>query len=255
MANLAKKSNKTTAIVSFEDEMAQYAQVEADRAQTPSGSFVSLKGGILAVAGNAVKDNKMLAIVVDSVYENHLYEGKYNPDVPSSPVCFAFGKTVEGMAPHEKSPSPQSETCEGCPHNVFGTADDGKGKGKACKNVRRLALIPVGDADAVKDAEAFYMKLPVTSGKNWDYYTKALNAAMRRPPFAVETEIGLAPDPKTQFKVTFQPGDPLAQDVVQAVMAKRDEVQEQLVAPYSPVPEVEAPPPTKPQKFAGRARR
>jgi hypothetical protein len=251
VANLAKKSNKPTALATMEDELAQYAQAESDREQMPTGNFVSLKAGVLSVGGAAVKDNTLNAVVVDSVYENHLYEGDYDPDKPASPVCFAFAHAEGELVPHEKSTKPQSENCASCPHNVFGTAikrDGSAGKGKACKNVRRLAIIPAdsaGDADTVASSEVFYMKLPVTSCKGWAYYTKALAAAMKRPPFAVTTEIKVVPDATSQFKVMFSPGDLLPEDVVRAVMEKRSEVAEQIMAPYTPVAESDEPPKPK----------
>lgn len=249
MANITKKSKQSTALATFDAELEQYAQAAASTEQTPAGNFISTRAGILQVAGSPVKDNKLNAVIVDYVYENHLFEGKFNPDKPASPVCFAFGRTEEELAPHEKSAKPQAETCAACPNNVYGTAvdqDGNPGKGKACKNIRRLAIIPASaceSAESVKDAETFYLKLPVTSVKGWAYYVKALANALKRPPFAVQTEVACVPDVKSQFKVTFQPGDTLAPEIVQAVMAKREEIADQLTAPYTPTPEEAAPAP------------
>jgi hypothetical protein len=108
-----------------------------------------------------------------------------------------------------------------------------------------MALIPAdnaGDADSVANAEVWYLKTPVTSTKGFAFYVKALNAAMKRPPFAVTTEIKLQPDAKTQFKMSFSPGDVLEMDVIRAVMAKKEEIQEQLTAPYAPPPPEEEKP-------------
>lgn len=261
MANIAKK-NKNTALANYDAELEQFAQEEAGREQMPAGNFISTRAGILQIAGSPVKDNKLKAVVVDYIYENHLFEGKFNPDKPASPVCFAFGKTEEELRPHEKSAKPQSETCAGCPHNVFGTGTDADGnptKGKACKNIRRLAVIPantvVENPEAVKDEEVFFLKLPVTSVKGWSYYVKALAGAMKRPPFGVVTEIAMVPDVKTQFKVTFQPGDPLGPESVAAIMAKREEVAEQIVVPYSPTPEEEEAPAPAAKKGGAQKRK
>jgi hypothetical protein len=207
-----------------------------------------------------VKDNKLLCVVVDSVYENHLYTKAYDPENKSGPTCFAFAREEGDLAPHPDSAEPQSETCASCPQNVYGTAvkqDGSQGKGKACKNIRRMALIPAdnaGDEAAVKDSEVFYLKTPVTSTKNYAYYVKALAAATKKPPFAVTTEIALRPDAKNQFSVNFSPGDMLPAEVVRAVMAKREEIQEQLCAPYAKPSEEVAPPPppAKTAKFAPR---
>jgi len=190
-------------IASFEDELAQYA-VEAAESESIVGTFLSFKGGRLSIADNPVAGNKLDCIIVASINENAYYPGKYNPDSPQPPVCFAFGNDEADMAPHEDSPKPQHTSCLGCPMNEW--KSDPNSDGKACKNVRRLALVAadvVNDPSKILGAEQIYAKLPVTSVKEWAKYVHGVATEFKRPPFAVVTTITAEPDPKTQFKVKF----------------------------------------------------
>jgi hypothetical protein len=233
-----KKNTKTTALAKWDEELAKHATEVADKEQMPTGQFVSIKGGILSVAGQPMKDNKVQVVIIDHVYENAHYAGAFDPDSPQPPVCYAFGREEEELKPHEKASEPKHEQCSGCPLNVFGSAE--KGKGKACKNTRRLALISADKltAQSAEEGQLVYMKLPVTSTKGWAYFVKGLAATLRRPPFGVITEIAVVPDPKTQFKVTFSAVGPVPDEVMGAIMARREKVQGEIMFPYGTPSEV-----------------
>lgn len=243
--SIVKSSGK--AITKWDDELAKHASEAAEKEQMPTGSFISIKGGILTIAGQAVKDNRLQAVIIDHVYENAYYDGAYDPDVPQPPSCYAFGRDEDELKPHEKASKPASESCVGCPNNVFGSAE--KGKGKACKNTRRLALISADglSANSAAEGELVYMKLPVTSTKGWAYYVKGLNATLRRPPFGVVTEIAVVPDSKTQFKVTFQAVGPVPDEVMGAIMERREKVCEEIMFPYGNPTELTEKPKGKPK--------
>src|SRR6202012_2084920 len=159
---------------------------------TASGSFFSVKGGILSFNGNTFPDNTVAAVVIDFVLENVYYEGKFDPETPTNPKCFAFGREDADMAPHEVSTEngdAQNDVCKGCQWNEWGSAETGRGK--ACKNRRRLALIPAGafnsktnqltpyDADEFETATMGFLALPVTSVKAFSGYVKQLGASLK----------------------------------------------------------------------------
>lgn len=80
----------------------------------------------------------MLARGVERVYRDP--EDDYTQPV----CCFAVSTgDGRGMAPHERSPSPQSDACDHCRWNLYNTAN--KGRGKKCKEYRRIALLTPGD--------------------------------------------------------------------------------------------------------------
>ena len=92
------------------------------------------------------------------------------------PDCFS----KNGIIPH--SEHREHHQCATCPQNKFGS--DG-GRGKACKNTRRLSIL-IGD-----DMLPHIIKLPATSLKAWDVYMVSLMNQKRH--FAtVMTTVSLA---------------------------------------------------------------
>ena len=249
MGALVKKGG-TTALASWDAELAKFAEEAAAVEQVPSGNFISFKGGVLTVAGSPIKGNEADILVLDSVYENKMYEGKYDPENPQPPVCYAFSRTEEGLKPHDSVKSPKHETCAGCPFNEWGSAEQGKGKG--CKNIRRLALISASNLenpDAVKNGEMFFAEVPVTSVKGWAGYVKGLAAALKRPPFGVITKLSVVPDTKSQFKVVFSDPRLIGAALGGAVMARVAEAKNAIVFPYPEAKEQTEEKPTKKRKF------
>lgn len=229
-----KKAPKTTgAVNSYDEELAAFAAQYADMEQNSTGSlqFISTKGGRLSFNGGEVPDGRMNVIVLDHRMENQMYDREFDADNPASPVCFAFGTNPEDMRPHENSSEPQSEACAGCPMNEFGSAE--RGKGKACKNIRRLAIIPEGELDNVEDAAVAYLKVPVMSVKNWAGYVQQLGNIMKVPPFAVITEVSIVSDPKSQFRLEFKLVEQItSKPTVKLIMAKRESIQQELETSY-----------------------
>ena len=257
---VAPRNPKAGAVTSWEQQMAAAAQdVAAAESKVGASRFFSTRAGILALGGNPLPDNRMDVVVLDSVFERAYYGGEaFDPENPKPPVCFAFSRTGDDMEPHDESQEKQHEDCTNCPHNKWGTAErnDGKkSKGKACKEIRRLGTIPstaLEDPKYVAQAEWGMLKVPVTSISGWANYVKAVAASYKRPPFGMVTQIALQPDVKTQFRMTFQALDSIKNNTIgQAILAKRDSILEEMVAPYQPKDEEEEAPkkPAAKRKF------
>lgn len=249
-----KSSKPGTAVVSWAEKLANKAQEAASEERMSSASALSFRSGQLNISGQPVAGNALSVIVVGSVFENQYYDPAYDyePDSPRSPICFAFSKKEGDLAPHEDSAIPQHEQCgmSGkpgcCEWNEFGSAE--KGRGKACKNIRRLALISAAPLtpEAVRDGEILQAKLPVTSGPGWAQYVNMLAATYQRPPWAVITEIGAVPDPKTQFKVTFTFKGLISEDLLDVLEARHETTYDLLAIPYQANSEEEKPVKKKP---------
>jgi len=82
-------------------------------------------------------------------------------------------------------------TCAGCPHNQWGTDKKG-GKGKACKNMRRLYIMVEGSDMPI------VMTLPPTSIAGWEKYKSATLGVQRRSPQEVITEFSLTSQANSQ---------------------------------------------------------
>jgi hypothetical protein len=209
---------------------------QVQETEKPSGMWVSFKGGQLVIGGNPQPKNKAEVVIVHSVFENQLYKDRYDPNNPQSPMCYAIAENDEELVPHPDAAVRVSpEGCKVCPNNEW-KSDPNGGKGKACKNVRRLALISASDLETIDKAEVAIAKLPVTSVKNWSTYASQIANVLKLPPLAVITEISVEPDAKTQFQVNFQLVDKIEDGaVIQALLNKRRDITPLMFSAYDPV--------------------
>lgn len=249
----AKAAKGTTALVKWDEALAARAAVQKKVAAAASGggAFVSFKGGGISYKGSAIEDDALDVVVLDSVMENQLYDGAYDENNPQAPLCYAFGRDLETMAPHPdvvEAGNAQADRCKDCPHNQWGTAE--KGRGKACKNVFRLALITAEEAEtpeAVAEAELVFAKTPVTSGKNWGNYVRSLEA-LKLPPLAFVTTMAVVPSKGTQFQVTFKAEQKIEDgDVIGALLTKAEQAEAQIDFPYPKFEDASAAAPQKRQ--------
>ncbi|MGC8733267.1 MAG: hypothetical protein ACP5RC_13565 [Halothiobacillaceae bacterium] len=216
-----------TEIVNYQAAWAAQAQAEAQREPPSGAAFMSTRGGVLSLGDTPMPGNMVAVIVLDSVRENSFYGNQpFNEANPQPPVCYSFSRDNDpavgphiSMASHPEYFVPQADTCGACRWNEWGSAE--RGRGKACQNRRRLALVPAGfyqarprsrdfdlhlfeDAMQIANADTVYLRLPVTSVNEWAKYVQQLAASVQRPPAGVVTKIELVPDAKTQFKLTFE---------------------------------------------------
>ncbi len=249
-----------TALEKYRERMAAKADEYASEEQT-GGSFITTRGGILKFGEEELPGNEMLVVVLDAIHENTYYPDSFDPDVMLPPKCFAFGRSDKEMEPHDNVLDPeddgaddsyfelQADFCDECPHSQWGSAD--KGRGKACSNRRRLAIIPAGrfvetgkrketemevfdDPQHFRDADIAFLKLPVTSTKNWSKYVHKLNKEHQTPPFGVLTHIYLERDEKTSFKIFFDLIEVIEdEDVLDILFKRNEEACEAIEQPYA----------------------
>lgn len=246
------------AVTRYDEAFAKMAQEYAS-GERVTGAFISTRGGVLTFGEEALPGNQMCVIVLDAVQERTYYTEGYDPsrEVALPPVCYAFKRPEDEdeMAPHPSMQAdltyfqPQNDICRTCPMNDWGTSD--KGRGKACTERRRLALIPAGyytpvrgsrdfdlhfieDPDHYASADIAFLKLPVTSVKDWARYVTQLGSSLRRPPLAVATRIYLEPDPKTQFRVKFEMIEELPDTMFEVIMKRHEEAKASIIFGYPP---------------------
>lgn len=265
---------KGTEIVKWDEELEKQAEIAAGmEANAGGGQFFSMKAGVLSWQDAPLPNNQMAVIILDSILENVFYEGEYSPDNPQGPICFAFGRDDKTIAPHKvvfENGTQQCTVCVDCPMNEWGSAD--KGRGKACRNTRRLAMIPAGtfktdgkfelfdDVEHLSSAGIGFMKLPVTSVKGYASFVKQVAGALRRPPFGIATKVKVVPDAKTQFRVLFEPLLKLPDEVMGTIMQRYEEAKAVIDFPYrigdedgeTPLPPKRGRTTAKPIKIKGR---
>jgi len=148
-------------------------------------------------------------VILDFNSQNLLWTAAYDKDNPVPPECFALsepaslGGKITDMTPSDNSPDKQADDCASCPMNQFGTDD--RGRGKACKNTRALAVISNLDPDVPQD-EVPILLVSVSPGglKRFDNYVRTLSSKGVTP-ITVVTELSLDPNedyPSLHFKAT-----------------------------------------------------
>lgn len=224
--------SESKALTNWEEKLAQYS-VAATEAEAPNqgGSWLSTQGGHLTYQDEVIAGDKVSVIVIAAVHENQYYDLPWDPKKPRSPVCYAFAEHEADLRPHPECEAPQAENCADCEKNQWPKT---KGEPKPCKNVRRLALIPAMpdmDEKDIAQADPAWLKVPVMSVKNWSSHTRTV-ATDKRPPWAVVTRVGVIPDKKSQFQVTFEYVQKIASELLGALEARHIDMQANLGFPY-----------------------
>lgn len=242
-------------IVTYDAKWAEMAQQAASEEQLTGGTFLSLKGGVLTFGEETLPGNQACVVILDSVRENTYYGARYTEGNRLPPICYAFARGGDDMAPHPSMQAdlnyfkPQADDCQSCPMNEWGTADTGKGK--ACQNRRRLALLPAGyyapkrgsrdfdlelftDPQHFKTADLAFFKVPVTSTKEWAKFVNQVAQQYQRPPMGIITRLSIEPHPKHQVEVHFEPLEPLPNELAPVIMARAAQAEQQLMQGYRP---------------------
>jgi len=236
---------KSRAVGDIQKQLQEQAEQAANMERgAPMGRSFSFKGGQMVFDGAPVKDNEVVVIIAGAVIEKSFYDNNYDPDNPEPPVCYAFDTDPDNLAPIPDDVADlQCDTCAECPWNKFGSAD--RGNGKACKDVRRLALLPAGtiqrngDIDLVEDAKELakaefgFAKLPPTSLTPYATFVRQVANTMKMPPHGVYAIMKCNPDTKNQFVISWEVIDVVDPKLLPTIMQRHDDAMEALVQPYT----------------------
>lgn len=255
MAKGKKKTGGKKAIMNVEALRKELAKKVDDNIVSESaGNFISTRGRRFTFKGD-VLDDPLNVIVLDYAQDFAFFDRAFDPDNPHPPACFALGVCrVEDLMPHEKAPVPQSEACLGCPNNEFGS---GTGKGKACKNQWRLAVVASDDVSG----DIAMLRISPVGYRPWEGYVKSLERKYGLPPSGVYTELAFD-DNQPDFPVVSASFMEQIQDaeVLSIVIERQQEARELLLEPNYAVDQYEPPSKKKPKatskkKSAPRRRR
>lgn len=207
---VAKTASKSTAVavkkptggalVSIREQLAAQAADTASRTAPPTGSKVQLKGGKFKFPDGTETSDPVRLVIVDFITTHAYYEGKFDPNNIQPPNCFAIGANPKAMVPSSNAPEVQAKDCQGCPQNQFGSS----GNGKACKNGRKLAVLPPG-ADA--DTPIWTIDVSPTAIKGFDAYVQSVARMFQTPPVGVVTTVSFD-DSVDYAKLVFSNPEP-----------------------------------------------
>lgn len=231
-----KKATNKKQLAPWSERLAKYAEAAADTEKNVGSGIktFSLQAGVLSLDDQPMNDNQMAVIILDHVIENVYYgDAEYDPDDPAPPVAHALGRDEDTIRWSDDSLDGYAgELCRDSDINQWGSAR--KGRGKACRNMRRLLVIPAGqlksngefelieDPEHYQSAEAAFLRLPPTSISGFATYVKQLSSVAHRPPFAVVTRVKVAPDPKSQFKVRFEAIEEVPDELLGPIADRHD---------------------------------
>lgn len=227
---------KSTLPANLEKQMREDAKKGRARVATIGVSArVKTRGGILQFQDTPVPGNRLQCVILADTYENAFYEGAFDPENPTSPICFALGEDDTKLVPHPSSEKKQNEDCKTCENNKWGTAD--KGRGKACKNQVRALLIHADSLKAdIKDAMVATLNVPPTSLAAWAGHIKQLDELHNKPIYGAVTEVGASPSPNGGFKLTFGVVKTITdKKLLSEIFLKRQSVADDLMRPYQPI--------------------
>jgi hypothetical protein len=187
MSNELQEQTVTTSLQLADDVKQLLAQAAKDQgdAETSSVPYMSIKGKKFSVGDEKLGPTLDVVILADA-FDHAFYDKDYDPDVISPPACWAVGPREQELAPPDSVPVRQSETCNTCPQNEFGSAKNGKGK--ACRNGRRLLVASV-TSGIVNLGDLAIINIPPTSLKAYARYTKNITSIHKLPTWAVVTKL------------------------------------------------------------------
>jgi hypothetical protein len=151
--------------------------------------YISLKGKKFRI-GDIKLPDLFDCVIAEFAFEKTYYSSAYNPDKAASPDCYAISFN-EPAAPHELAENPQSDRCSTCKWNEFGSA--AVGKGRACKDGRRLILYAYG-ANGADFTQTAQLKVPAASLKAWGQYCSMVRRQYGLPVAWVITTISMDED-------------------------------------------------------------
>jgi len=229
---MTKKTKSKGEVVSWEEMMKDEAK-DVAKSERPSVTRISLQSGIMTYNDTAVPDNELTCIVADVIHEQVYYDIPWEPGVVNPPARVGYGEPGSAIRAHESVPKKEYENwpdCARCKMNQWRKPPE---KGKPCGERRKLAILPwLDNVEEYANAEIAVLSLPVMSVKNWGNYVNGLNAQFQRPCWGMLTKVSVRPDPKSQFRVHFEPVQPLEDEYIGAVHARKEVCRNTLLVPY-----------------------
>jgi hypothetical protein len=179
------------------------------------------KGETLIVnpqTGDTVPSLELVLLRANPQLSKTYYQGKWAEGDNSSPDCWS----VDGITPDASVPTPVCKSCAACPMNAFGSrVSDNGSKGKACQDVRRIAVLPLGDLANEAFGGPMLLRVPPASLGDLATYGKTMKAQGFKYQL-IGTRVGFDPD-ASYPKINFKPIRVLTEDEQATLAALLDD--------------------------------
>ena len=226
---MGKATASTNLPVNIEDEIKKQLVAQKGQLGALPSNKIGLKNKEFTLP-NGQSSPIIECVILDFVWSMVNYPGTYNANNPQQPNCFAIGRENPdpkpgqlGLKPHPDAADKQSEDCKECPKNQWKSA--ASGNGKACKNQRRLIVVP---PDADESTEPMTLYVSPGGLKFFDAYVSRLSSEHNMLPAQVITELSFDKNqtyPLLNFKFIDK------HDQLNLMWAKRTAAQELLFRP------------------------
>lgn len=136
------------------------------------------------------------------------------------PTC----SSANGVTPDAHVVNKQANVCATCPMNQSGSRIDenGQARGKACRDVKRTAVVPIGDLENERFGGPMLLRVPAASLVDFAKYTQELER-MGAPFCSVSTRITFGPEAYPKF--VFSPVRALSDEEAETILRLRDDPQ------------------------------
>jgi hypothetical protein len=213
---------KARLLKSVETANEQLARISESTAPT-----LSFRGGTITYQNNNL-GNEIEIIPLAPQHERVYYAEEFDASNRQPPACYSY----DGQAPHPNASDPQAKTCSGCPHDEWGS-DARRGKGKACKEGLRLAMI-TSDAttpEQIAAAKIVMAKFSVMNAKAIKVSLTALGKKVGHSSKAI-CRLTCKPDPTRQIANTLEFIEEVDDDLMPAIVERLDEAERLVSLPY-----------------------
>lgn len=244
----APPAARPTAVVPLSDRMAARAQRHREQvALAPNGGAQSLsfRGGTISLGDERI-GKELPCFILATQFERTYYPSAYVADEKKTPSCYSY----DNVAPHKDAPYPQSKSCKDCEYNAFGS-EPTRGKGKACKEGLRIALVRASDLASEAPPPTVIARFSTMNAQAVGRDLKSMMENGIDHPLQAASVVTCEPDPKRQIAngLLFEGYTP--EDVFERLEPMCDAAEAMLVQPY---PTDKADDPAKVKATPGRGR-
>ena len=168
------------AVVDIRAQLKAELEAQKSRVAPPTDGKISTRGKVFTLPDGRTSNGPLKLIILDWRIVHAYYTGIYDPAKRASPDCWALSTDLDCAPDPTKVKTIKCESCAKCPFNEYGSG--ATGKGKACKESRRLAVIPT---DATEDTIPLVLEVSPTGIKSFEAMVTRLNSIGKHPMEAV----------------------------------------------------------------------
>ena len=147
-----RSANSKAMAQSVQERLAARVRTQQEHVEADTSNLIKVKRSGFEYQGLDL-GTEFECVILGSIFENVWYDREYDPDDKEvhDPICFAFNSINAQLAPPSALKTAINKKCDGCPKNEFGSAS--RGKGKACRNYRRVAVVPWDSVEGKANTE------------------------------------------------------------------------------------------------------